>query len=400
MSQQDIQVGVDVGTANIKVVVADVSGEKIRIAALCEQPALGVVKGIIEDVAKTTKPLEDAVAFAEKVSGIPIKDAFVNIAGIDVKSILCRGSLVVSRNSHRVTEWDVLRVLEIARENEIPKGMEVACVVPRRFFVDGESQTNPIGVEGQLLEVEAVLIIAPKCFLQQRRSLMERLGLELSSFNFSAVASAGAVLGDADKGVAVIDIGASLTDIAIFDNHGLCWIKSLPIGGEYITNDIAFGLQITKTEAENLKLKHGTLIPAEHGENLLLSVSSVSEERRVNRQFLTEIVESRVIEILQMVKQSILTSGYHQVIERGLIFTGGVTNTPGFVNRAAEYLKVPVRTSIGLYNDPKMSIDPVFTCAVGLIMCSLTGEHLAEPSSQGSNENLFDRFLRFLKEIF
>ncbi|GAB4267635.1 cell division protein FtsA [Thermincola ferriacetica] len=365
MSLPNVLVGIDIGTSGIKITVAD-STDNFVIKAMAEYPSQGVQKGRIIDIDRAVKSLENAIRLAEEAGRTEIRDIIVNVSGPEVQGILSTGSLLISRSSHRVTEWDVVRVLELARQNIVPTGKETICAVPRSFFVDGNYTPNPVGLRGRLLEVETMLILAPPDLLQERLDLAKRLGLKVDSVNAGIVATAGSALSPEDTGVALVDVGAGLTEIGIFDERGLCWLTSLPIGGDYITSDISFGLQVPKELAEKIKLQFGSLNRDDFHEGFTIPGLKGDGPKKINRQFVTEIIDSRITEIFDLIKQAILQSGYNDRVRKGLIFTGGVTKVPGFLERAHEYLKVPV--CLG-HNDGIYLGDPRYSCSLGLVLC-------------------------------
>lgn len=397
MSEKGSIAGIDIGTSQIRIVAAELNDNIATIKTATEGPSNGLLKGSIVDIDRAAESLSDAIIQAEKAMGSEITEVLLNVSCPEIKGILGKGSLVISRFNHRITKWDVVRVLEIARQSDYSAGTDIVCAVPRSFFVDGQPTQNPVGTKGQLLEVEAVLVLVPELYIQNIKDLAKRVGLNIQALNSSIVAAAGAILDPLEKGVAVVDIGASLTDIALFDDHGLCWMTSLPIGGDYITSDISFGFQVSREEAERIKLTYGSLL-SEGGNTFNLLDGKDAVGRKVNKSFLKEIVDSRLEEIFQFVVKSVVESGFNERLSEGIVFSGAVTKTPGFLAKAEDYLNVPVRIGYPKYM-PGDLYDSAFACSMGLVLCS-SSLRVNEESYRGADKSTFRGFSRVFKGLF
>jgi len=368
----DIVVGIDVGTTKVCTLVGRVEEKAIRILGVGIEPSEGIKKGVIVDLAAASQAITHSVEKAEQTSGVEITGALVSLAGAHVASINSRG--VVGISGEAIDEIDIARALEAARAVAIPHNREIIHVIQRGFTVDGQDGIKtPIGMHGYRLEVEAHIITAAEATVENLRQCVGAAGVEVLQFVLNPLASGDVVLTDTERqmGVAVCDIGGGTTDLAIYVDGHVWHTMVLAVGGNHITNDIAHGLRLPLTQAEEIKKKHGFALKSGVGAEETFSVRAFGEDQpvQISRYDMTHIIEARVEEIFALTMQEIKRSGYDGLLPAGMVLTGGTSALPGIRQLASQVLGMPVRTAgpenlMGLVDQLK---SPAYSTSVGLL---------------------------------
>ena len=368
-------VGIDIGTHRILVLVGEV-GEHgdVRIVGVGRVPAKGIKKGVVVNVAQATAAIAEAVELAEQSSGYQIERGYVGVTGVHITSRNSTGVVGVSRRDRGIGADDVDRVLEAAGAIVLPQNQELVHILPRTYTVDGQDGVrNPLGMHGFRLEVEAHVVMGSSTALQNLRKCVRDAGIQIGELVLTSMAAGNSVLTEKEKemGVVPAGIGEGTTDIAIFIECTVWHTKSLPIGGEYITNDIAIGLRLPSQVAERVKLSHGHAVSNQVAEDERFTVSPYGEGNPipVPRWRLAEIVQARGEEILESVLQEIKRSGYDGLLPAGLVLCGGTAQLPGIRDLARSIFELPVQ--IGVPKDISGLTDkvsgPDAAVAVGLV---------------------------------
>ncbi len=368
----EIVVGIDVGTTKVCTLVGRVEEEAIRILGVGIEPSAGIKKGVIVDLAAASQAITQSVRKAEQTSGVEITGAMVSLAGAHVSSINSRGVAGVS--DEVIDEIDVGRALEAAQAVAIPHNREIIHIIQRGFSVDGQDGISmPLGMRGYRLEVEAHIITAAEATVENLRQCVNAAGVEVLQFVLNPLASGDVVLTDTERqmGVAVCDIGGGTTDLALYVDGHVWHTMVLAVGGNHITNDIATGLRLPLTQAEEIKKKYGYALKSGVGTEDTFSVKAFGEDQpvKISRQDMAHIIEARVGEIFALTLQEIKRSGYDGLLPAGMVLTGGTSALPGIRQLASKVLGLPVRTAqpenlVGMVDQLK---SPAYSTGVGLL---------------------------------
>ncbi|RPJ39678.1 MAG: cell division protein FtsA [Planctomycetaceae bacterium] len=372
-----IVVGIDIGTTKTCTLVARVEGERtLRILGVGIEPSQGIRKGTVVDLAAATQSVARSIEKAERSSGLEITSALVSLAGSHVSSVNSRG--VVGISGRVIDGEDVARALDAAQAVAIPHNREIIHVIQRGFVIDGQDGIRmPIGMHGYRLEVEAHIITAAAATVENLRQCVSSSGVEASQFVLNPLASAEVVLSETERqmGAVVCDIGGGTTDLAIYIDGDVWHTMVIAVGGNHITSDIAHGLRLPVSQAEEIKKQHGHAIVDEVGAEEFFTIRTFSDEKpiQVSRKELSSIVEARVEEIFQLVLQEIKRSGYDGLLPAGMVLTGGSSLLPGIRSLASNVLGVPVRIArpenlIGLTDQLG---SPAYSTSVGLLYWAL-----------------------------
>jgi cell division protein FtsA len=386
-------VAMDIGSSKICTLVgeADEAGV-LRILGVGVVPARGIRRGVVVNIAEATDAIRASVERAERTSGYQIRRAIVGIAGPYVYSVNSKGTASVLRGERGITPADVQRAVENARVIAIPHSREILHVLPRAFTVDGqEGIRDPIGMYGFRLEAEVHIVTAEVGPLANLRRCIESAQIEVEEFVLSPLASAEAVIteGEREMGVALVDIGAGTTDLAVFVEGSVAYTTVIPVGGQHITNDLAYGLHVPAPVAEEIKIRHGHALAAAIPAEEQITVQGFGDNGPVtfSCREMAEIIEARVQEIFQLVLGELRKSGYERLLPAGLVLCGGTALLPGIREVAREHTGMPVR--IGMPWDlgglAETLRSPAFATAVGLLRWGLRADAAAAyAASEGS----------------
>jgi len=371
--EEPIIVGIDIGTSKICTLVARVEdGSNLRILGVGIEPSHGLRKGTVVDINAAALAVSRAVEKAERTSGFEINAALVSLAGSHVSSINSRG--VVGISGGIVDLDDIDRALDAAQAIAIPHNREIIHVIQRGFIIDGQDGIRtPVGMHGYRLEVEAHIITASASTMENLRQCVGASGIEVSQFVLNPLASGEIVLSETERqmGVAVVDIGGGTTDMAIYIDGDVWHTLVLPIGGNHVTSDIAHGLRLPISQAEEIKLKFGHTQEAAVNPEEQFTIRSFGGDspERIKRAELAFIIEARMEEIFRYVVREIKRSGYDGLLPAGIVLTGGTSLLPGCRQLASQVMGLPARVAqpqnlVGLTDQLD---SPAYSTSVGLL---------------------------------
>jgi len=387
--------GIDVGTTKICTLIAkEESPGQLRLLGSGIENSQGLRKGVVVDLEASTSAIMHSIDRAERASGIEISSAFVSLAGSDVTSVNSRGAVGVANGV--VDPYDVDRAVDSARSIPLPHNQEVVQVIQRGYSLDGqEGIKSPINMHAYRLEVETHIITASTASVENLRQCVEDTGIEISRLVMNPLASAEEVLTDTERemGVVVCDIGGGTTGLAIFVDGNVWHTAVIPVGGNYITSDIAHGLRIPISQAEEIKLQHGSALSDLTNPNQFFHVRVISENepKQVAMGDLVHIITARVEEIFSMVYQEIKRSGYDGLFPAGMVLTGGSALLQGTSEIASKVMGLPVRigSPTSILGMEKELLSPAYTTSVGLLRWALIMQELkTNPKKNGRRSSM------------
>ena len=329
MSREKIIVGLDIGSTKICALVGrkDEYG-KIELLGMGKSESLGVIRGVVTNIDKTVNAIMEAIKRAEDESGIDINVVNVGIAGQHIKSITQRGSITRLSDEDEITYEDVNRLTNDMYRTVTPPGNEIIHVMPQDYKVDYETGIKePIGMSGIQLEADFNIITAQTSAINNINRCVQRSGLEIENLILEPIASSMAVLTEEEReaGVALVDIGGGTTDVAVFYDNIIRHTAVIPFGGHIITSDIKEGCKVMEEQAEKLKVKFGKAIAEEAKENEFVEVPGLKgrQSKEISIRTVAHIIEARMQEIIELVHNEVIKSGYVSKLVGGIVITGG-----------------------------------------------------------------------------
>lgn len=411
MSRKDdktLIVGLDIGTAKVSVLVGEYSpGSPIEIIGIGNHESRGMKRGVVVDIESTVQSIQRAIEEAESMAGCEIRSAYVSISGSHTQ---CRNSpAMVQIRGGEVSHADLRNVLEVARAVAIPSDQRILHVLPQEYIVDHSQDgiRNPVGMSGVRLDVRAHLVVCAESAAQNIGKCVDRCHLQIDDLVLSSLASSMAVLtaDEKDLGVALVDIGAGTTDIAVFVQGAIRHTASLPIAGDQISNDIAHLLRTPTPEAEQIKVRYACALAQLATAEETIQVPSVGDRppRRLARQALAEAVQRRYEEIFEMVQAELCRSGWEELVRAGLVLTGGSARMEGVVELAEEMLHMPVRIGIPQQVTGLGEVlgNPIHATGVGLLLWGVQAAHPPRPQHGPTRfSGLLERLRRWYRDEF
>ncbi|EAC3381954.1 cell division protein FtsA [Listeria monocytogenes] len=392
MGDSEIYVSLDIGTASVKVIIAEMADDRLNIIGVGNVESSGIKKGIIIDIDKTVESIKKAIEQAERMVGVEISQVIVGVVSSQVHLEACRGIVAVGSENREITDEDVWNVMDAAQVVPLSPDREIINTIPDQFVVDGLTGiTDPRGMIGVRLEMEGTLITGSKTILHNTLRCVERAGLEISDIALQPLAEASISLSEDDKefGTALVNVGAGTTTVSVFEQGRLTYTGVIPVGGDNITKDLSLGLNTSTANADRVKLDHGYAFydDASPDEVFAIDVIGSDQKQHFTQVEVADIIEARMEEIFQLVVEELTRVGKTH-LPGGYVLTGGSMAIPGAIDLAGKTLAAHVRLAIPDYIGVR---EPSFTTAVGLIkyayqMAELEGRDV----SSSANEPRYD----------
>ena len=349
---KDLVVGLDIGTSKVMAVVAEVlPGGEMKIAGLGVANSSGLKRGVVVNIDATVQSIQQALKEAELMADCKITRVYTGITGSHIRGINSSGMVAVK--DREVTAPDVARVVETAKAINISTDQRLLLVEPQEFVIDGQDVKEPIGMSGIRLEAKVHIVTGAQSAAENIIKCVRRCGLDVDQLMLNPLASSLSVLtaDEKDLGVALVDIGAGTTDVAIFTGGAIRHTAVIPIAGDLITSDIAMALRTPTKDAEDIKVESGYAKQMLADPEMQVEVPGLGDRgpRMLSRQALAGVIEPRVEEIFSLVQQVIRDSGFEEVLSSGIVLTGGSAVMPGMVELGEDIFLKPVRRGLPHY---------------------------------------------------
>jgi len=401
MAKARIITGLDIGSSTIKALTVQKKPKEdnLQILSQSREGSSGIRKGVVVNVDEVTKTITACIDKAEEESRKRINEVYVNIGGCHIFCTASHGLVSVSRADQKISQADIERVMQAAQTFSLPSNKEVLEVFPKEFIIDGEKDIKePLGMEGVRLEAE---VLALGCFSPYLKNLTQAVlnsGLQINDLILTPVASSRAVLKQKEKelGVALLDIGAATSGLAVFEEGNLIHATIFPLGSANITNDIAILLRIDIDTAERIKLEFGSCFYRGNKKKEKIKVESLPEPLNFSKKTLVNIIEARVSEIFDQVNKELKKISRQSLLPAGIVLTGGGAKLPKLVELAKKELKLPCRIGFPQGFTPSLE-DISLTTASGLILCGLDLEEGGHIPRFGLSQGIGAKLKRIFK---
>src|SRR5258706_3382273 len=329
-----IIVGLEIGTSKVCAVVGELNDDgALNIVGLGQARSRGVRKGEIADAPLAEEDVRQAIVEAEQMAGVEIRSVYLGVTGGHLRGFNNRGVHPVVSADREISEEDVQDVIKNAKTINLPAQNHVIHAIRQHFLVDGQDGiTNPIGMLGARVEVDVHVVHGNLNRLQNAIRTVKGLQLEVDDIVFNGLASSLALLTSEQKelGSVVIDMGGGTTEYVVYANGIIKHTGVLAVGGDHISNDLAYGLKVPLSRAEQLKIEHGSALVDENakGQTVTLTKSHGLAERSINLEHLRRIMSLRLAEIFQLIAQEIGQTGLLDYLRAGVFLCGGLARVP------------------------------------------------------------------------
>lgn len=398
-------VGLDIGSHSIKAAIAEIKkGNKVSLIQTIKMPSAGLRRGVVDDLAEATRAVNQVLVEVKKVSKSAIRNILLGVGSPDFKVQGSRGIVAVARADSEIYQDDIDRAVDASQALKLPLNRMIVHLVVKEFIVDDMVDVrDPLGMIGNRLEVNSLVIDAFAPHVKNLTKCVESAGGEISGLFFSPLAASRAILSKNQKelGVALIDIGFSKTSVSIYEENKLLHAAVFPVGSGNVTNDLAIGLKTTINTAENIKLSLGTAMAKEAParEQVELIKFDPAAKGTISRRYLAEIIEVRLAEILEFVNNELKHIGKSSRLPGGVILVGGGSKLPGMVDLTKQELRMSAQIGVPNVSEFELGVsetisnyeDPDLATALGLVISGVEG---STPTSGGKSGT------GFLKKLF
>ncbi len=393
MPDTQLFTGIDIGSTAVRIVVGHrmPQGDKdnLHIIGAAEVPSEGITRGQINSIEDAVSSVSACVDKVERMIGSELGEAWVALNGGFVTIQDSQGVVAVNRPDGEIREEDIDRVIGQAQTMATPVNQEIVHVMTRSFTVDGQRNIkDPIGMTGVRLEASCQIVMGSSMHIKNLTKCVYRTGVTLDRLAVGTLAAAETLVTSRQKelGVAIVNIGAASTTMAVFEEGDVLHHASLPIGADHVTSDIAIGLRTSIDIAEKVKLQHASAVPETCSKHDMIDLGELGsqDEENVSRQYVCQIVEARLEELMEKIDKELKRVGRSGMLPAGVVFTGGGAKIPGLVELAKRKLRLPA--VVGLPLDVTGITDRIsdtsFATAIGLAQWWMSETAPEEDSSE------------------
>ena len=389
MNSEIHAVGLDIGTSRIRCVIGEPSSDgKMNIVGIGEAESKGLRRGVVTSTEAAAEAIKKAVGEAERMSGVEVDAASVNLSGEHLRGENKNGVVAVAGPDKEITVEDIERAVDSASAMPLTPGWEIIGRLPQEFIVDGQDGiTEPVGMNGSRLEALVHVVTSPSAARQNLIKTVSRAGLDAEQLVLEPLAAAESVLTDDDReyGCAVVNMGAEITSLMIFGRGAVQHTAVFPFGSMLFTKDIATGLRVSIPEANKIKHNWGCVASFlfnedEREEMVDIQPFGHSEPRSLSKEILCDIMQPRAVELMQHVSRE--TSNAKAQISGGVFLTGGGARVRGLAEIAEQVFDAPTRVGFlepsyfgGLAEEVQ---GPQWATASGLALCSMRSQMRAQ----------------------
>ncbi|HAO77464.1 MAG TPA: cell division protein FtsA [Verrucomicrobia subdivision 3 bacterium] len=403
----NIVVGLEIGTSKICVVVGEQNAEgAVNIIGLGQSLSSGVRKGEICDTEKVEQEVRAAIFEAEQMADVEIRSVYLGVTGGHIRGFNNRGVHPVVSADREISDDDVQDVIKNAKAINLPAENTVVHAVRQHFFVDGQDGvTNPVGMLGARLEVDMHVIHGHANRLQNAIRLVRATQLEVNEIVFTGIASALALLSSEQKelGALVIDIGGGTTEFVVYSEGVIRHAGVLAVGGDHVSNDLAFGLKVPLSRAQKLKHEYGSALITEAAKGQTISITNELglTLKTVNLEHLQRIMSLRLEELFEIIAHELEKAGLTDYLRAGVFLCGGGSRVPAIAKLAERVFQMNVTHGhAGSMSGITAALDqPEFAAAIGLVKYGSLKNRRRERrgglgGTLGSIKNMFGSFLQ------
>ncbi|MGF1550783.1 MAG: cell division protein FtsA [Sphingomonadaceae bacterium] len=366
----------DIGSSKVSALIAERGDEgALRVLGTGQRESRGVKRGFIADMEKAEVAIREAVEQAERIAGVAIEEAFVGFSAGGLSSLTAEGEIDIG--GHRVEPADVARVRAIACEGIDSDGRLVLHAQPALYMLDGmEGVLRPAGLHADRLGVEIHVIAAERSPARNLDLAVRSAHLGVSAIVASPIAAGMACLSAEERelGVALVELGAGMTNVSLFAGGMLVGLKSIPIGGNDISEDIATSFATRRAEAERVKCFYGSATSSTRDNHDMVEIAPIAgaeegaEPARITRAQLNSVIAQRLEQLVGEIAAALEELGFTGPVGRQVVLTGGGSELKGIADFAQGVLGRAVRVGrpARIQGLPEAHSGPAFAALAGL----------------------------------
>ena len=383
--EQKITVGLDIGSSNIVCAIGYVNPntKNVKLQGISSRPSKGIKKGVIINRDELIENIEGVLSEAELMANIKVTNVILSITGEHIRSLNTQAAIPLNRMNgsstntldSAINDGDIYQVLDLAQAVSLPVDRDILHTLPQEYLVDTlDDIKNPMGMTGRRLEGRVHLITAATTAMSNLVNCVEELGITVDGLVFQPLAAALSTLQDDEMelGVTLVEIGSSTTNIAVYHAGAVRHSAVIPIGSASITNDIAVMLQVSISEAEEIKMKYASAKSSMSSSKLDIPLKSKEGQlqRSIPEQEVSKYVEARMQEIFQMVVREIARADIKDPLTYGIVVTGGGAELRNIISLAENSMGVKVRKGKPIKIDGAQDIadKPRHSTVMGLLL--------------------------------
>lgn len=393
--------GIDIGTGSIKAVSAIYNGDtsEFEVMAKVGLPVSGVRRGVVTNSEEVSAVIAEAIKNIEIQTNQKVEGAYLNLNGSHISSLISKGQVAVSRADQKISSEDIDRVIQAAKIFPVTRNKEIVEVFPKEYVIDGVGGIkDPLDMQGLRFEADVLIIEAFSQYIRNTSQAVLDANLKQNDLVIGILAASEAVLDPREKerGVAILDIGAGTSSLAVFEEGLLLHIAVFPLGANNITNDIAIGLKCDVDTAEKIKLEFGSAV-GNKSDAKKERIDSLESGKEVvfTRAILRKIIDARVTEIFDLTKEELKKISKDELLPDGIVLTGGGALLPGIADLARKEFKLSCRVA----SPKKFNLpidDPRFSTVCGLIV---RGHQSEGEEEHGSFSKITEAIKNFFKSL-
>ena len=331
----EIITAIDIGSSNVSAIICrENQANQIETLGMGMDSVTGIKKGIIIDIGNVAESIKKSIGQAERMSGIKVESAFVNVSSANSEIICYRNDIIIKNNKQEIC-FEEKEQIEIEAKNENSNNeKQVIDIIPRQYIIDGYDEImDPLGMIGSKLELDSYLVIGKTALVQNIVKSMEKAGLKIDGFVAESLANYEFLLNSDEKetGAVIINVGGKVTDVSVFKGDRLLLNEFIPIGGDHITNDISLILNIPISDAEKIKRKYNLALRSLINNDISITINQINNKsKNINASEIIGIIEARVYDIFAVCRKVIQNHGIDFGHITRIILTGrGISNVDG-----------------------------------------------------------------------
>lgn len=360
-----IYTSIDIGSDTIKFVVGELLDNNINVLAANTIKSKGIRKGLIFDPNLAINAIKDGIKEINASLGVHIKKVIVNVPNYNAKFMFVTGSIDITSENEIITSDDISKVIKNSIYSKLAVDYDLVTVIPAQYLVDGERVDKPIGKKGKKLEIKAIMVSVPKKNIYSVLNVVEGAGLEVVEIVLSGLADYYEVKNKSleNKVGAIINLGHETTNVSIINKGKFINTETIQLGGINIEKDLSYVFNINVFDGRILKEKFASSHKRFSQLNDVYEVkNTIGETLKLNQLEVSEVVMSRLKEILEYAKKQILLLTKQNI--GYIIITGGLTEIKAFKNLAFEIFG----KSVIIYSMETLGVrDNKYITALGMI---------------------------------